>query len=85
MRRNVELFIEGNSHAEKYFMENIVPNLNDKPKVLLGEVFGLYTDTGTPINDYIISKKDRKSKKLKKHFDILKNIHSWSNRVLSMT
>ena len=74
--KNVELFIEGNSHAEAYFINNIVPNLNDKPKVLLGEVFGLYTDSGTPINDYIISKKDRKSKKLKKHFDILKNIHN---------
>lgn len=76
MGKNVELFIEGNSKAEKYFMDNIVPNLEDRPRVLLGEIFGLYTDTGTPINDYIISKKDRKSKKLKKHFDILKNIHS---------
>ncbi len=73
--KNVELFIEGNSKAEKYFMENIAPKLKDKHSCLLGEIFGLYTDSGTPINDYIITKKDRKRRELKKHFDTLKEIH----------
>ena len=74
MGKNVELLIEGNSNAERYYMENIVPKLKDKHSCLLGDIFGLYNEDGKPINGYIISKRDRR--RLKKDIDILKNIHS---------
>lgn len=47
------------SLAEKYYMEYIVPKLKGDHSVRLGEMWGIYSSSGKPINQYTIGIIDR--------------------------
>ena len=56
----VDVFIEGGSNAEKYFMKNVAPRCKDNISCKLGEIYGVFNEFGNPINTYTISGEDRK-------------------------